>query len=253
MRVNNKYWDVSGGKGAKMNRSLAIATVVLLAFGSAQAARTFFGEDPGLGEHTRLPAWPNADAAAANFRSILIDHGVESFEGLTDGGTPTTLVFPLSSRTITADFSGAMSVAGLTSGTNTLGRYPVHGNRYLENAAPSFTLTFSEPVEAFGLYGIDIGDYGGQMTLTTIDGNGQSTVYTVAHTVNGMGGSVLFFGVADRANPFTRVVVGNDSGGMDGFGFDWLVVGTVIPAPGAILLGGIGIGLIGWLRSRRVL
>ena len=64
-------------------------------------------------------------------------------------------------------------------------------------------------------------------------------------SISGMGpvGYIYFSSVADGA--------GAD---IDNLGFSVSDVDTIpIPAPGSILLGGIGIGLIGWLRRRRTL
>ena len=59
-------------------------------------------------------------------------------------------------------------------------------------------IDFDTAVAAFGFYGVDIGDFSGQVTVTTV--NGGTNVYNVGNTVNGPGGSVLFWGVIDMVS-----------------------------------------------------
>ena len=61
-------------------------------------------------------------------------------------------------------------------------------------------------------------------------------------------------------DPFDEVRINNSNPGIpyqsgDGFGFDGMIVGIppVVPAPGAIVLGGLGTCVVSWLRRRRVL
>jgi hypothetical protein len=238
-----------------MKQLITIFSIILFVGGSANAGKTIYtGEDLGLGEYTRLPTWPNADAAQTSFLSALIGVGTESFEGFADGTTP-PLVLNFSGAG-TATLTGAnMEVERVTSGTNGYGRYPTDGDQYLEGSTASFDIVFSAPVAAFGFMGTDIGDFQGQVTVQTVNGGPQN--YTVPHTIGGAGGSVLFWGIIDTDNLFTSVSIGNTGAGVDYFGFDEMTIGSleqvIIPAPGAILLGSIGVGLVGWLRRRRTL
>lgn len=214
----------------------------------AHAYQTFFGEDLGLGENTRLPSTPNADTARNNFLSNLVGVGTENFEGFAPGSTPPlSVAFPGAG---TATLLGTGSIENVPTGTNGFGRYPISGNQFFETDSGNFSLNFSNPVAAFGFYGVDIGDFNGQVTLTLL--SGQTQTLTVPNSLNIQGGSVLYYGLIAE-NPsevFTSVTFGNTLSGTDTFGFDDLTIGSLqqvqppqsVPEP-ASLLGLLTIGI----------
>lgn len=200
-----------------------LAALTLTTFATARSAPTvFFGEDLGQGEAIRLPSHPNSDAARAAFLSGLIGVGTETLESFGTGTpAPLAVTFPGAG---TATLLGNGEIATVVSGTNGVGRYPISGDNYWE-ASDVFSITFSNPVAAFGFYGIDIGDFSGQVTVTLQ--SGVTTLLTIPHTVNGLGGSVIYFGVQNVADPFVSVTFGNSAPGVDFFAFDDFTIGSV--------------------------
>lgn len=237
-----------------MAKIKAGAVAVLLA-GAAPLSATaapliFFGEDLGQGESVRLAATPNADAARTSFFSNLVGVGTETFESFAAGtNSPINVVFPSAG---TATIGGGGTVQSVPTGTNGFGRYPISGNQFLEASSDALTLTFSAPVAAFGFYGIDIGDFNGQVTLTLAGGGNQ--VLNVGNTISGAGGSVLYFGVIETAT-FTSITFGNTNAGTDFFGFDDFSIGSLqqvqIPEPMSMALFGLGLAGLGLAVRRR--
>ncbi len=237
--------------------SIFVMVVMVLVVNSSvvyAAAVTFFGEDLGSGENVRLASHPNSDAARTNFFANLVGVGTENFEGFANGtGIPIVANFGSSTATLTSANSSNGFVNAVSTGTNGYGRYPISGNNYFDTSSSVLMLTFSTPQSAFGFYGIDVGDFEGQLTLNY----GGPAPLTINHVVNGAGGSVLYYGFYDLDNPFTSITFGNTAAGTDVFAFDDFSIGTreqikpngEIPEPASMSL--LGVGLLSLLGFRK--
>ena len=118
---------------------------------------------------------------------------------------------------------------------------------YLGIGIPASTTTFT--------FDTDIVGYGGDWDTSPPSGNPAGGIAFSADGayVDSVGDWEVFYGFFGftSTTPFNTVVLGGSSGG-DMIALDNMVY-SVIPAPGAILLGGIGVGLVGWLKRRKTL
>ncbi|MPW28063.1 PEP-CTERM sorting domain-containing protein [Agarivorans sp. B2Z047] len=221
-------------------KKILISSILLGLSASANASVIFFGEDLNPGTSTA-----NSSAAKDNFFASLVGAGTEDFESFSTG----------SSGPLTADF-GAAGTATL-SGSGAIdnggyGRFATSGTKFWETNQ-NFTIEFSQAISAFGFYGTDIGDFGGQITLDFLSGS--STSYTVDNSTNAPDGTLLYWGIIDTLNPFTKITFGNTNS-TDVFGFDDMTIANqtqVLPSqvsePTSALM--LGLGLLGFAASRR--
>ncbi|MEO0988797.1 MAG: PEP-CTERM sorting domain-containing protein [Cyanobacteria bacterium J06639_14] len=238
---------------SKLFLSIAVAFTAPLALSAqAQAYSLFFGEDLNSSEFNPLAATPNANAAEADFLSNLVGVGTEDFEGFTTGaGTPLNLAFPGAG---TATLTGGGAIDSVIPGTAINGRYGTSGSNFFEvtaGGANNFRIDFSEAIAAFGFFGIDIGDFGGQLELELGLVGGATETIIVPNTLGSnasTGGSVLFQGlIADNSDEeFISVSFLTSTGMGDVFGFDDFTIGsreqvqpnpepTSVPEPASIL------------------
>lgn len=244
--------------------SLGLAVVARPAEAVTQ---TFTGLDIntfGSDNAPRIP-FPNSQAASNSFQSFLSGTGTETFEGFTTGPTATSINinFPgAGTATLTGNNKEIVSTPGTTTDGN--GRFPISNTKFLQvpaNGSNSFNVAFGSPVAAFGFYGVDIGDFGGSLTLIFTRVN--NTTFNVnVPTASGSGGStsgsVNFFGIIETSlTPGLQLQnvqfsITGGPGTVDNFAFDNLTIGSrlqVVPAPFSILGPGL---LMGWaLKTRK--
>ena len=200
--------------------TICALSVLILAVGSAQAAITGTslgtGAPPGtLGPYTMTP-FPS--------------------DPQPQGSSVTSVASPLGG---TVDFDATLAHVTVGSGWATWSHGYTGDVYYFANGVtltlPSQTVAFylyAEP-DPFAIYSI---------TATTDDGT------FVTQDVDGSGGAAGygFYGTAGSSIASIKITSDVELGTGE-FGI------AAIPAPGAILLGGIGAGLVGWLRRRRTL
>jgi hypothetical protein len=209
--------------GIKMRRTLIIVCT-LFSFTNAWGAITEVHD-----EATWQSIFPQINVA--DFEGFLAPvtnqyQGV-TFSGFNGGSPATTEVFP---------FRGSNSMF-------TVEPYNAGGG--------GWAIDFHAPVKGFAFWAGDVQFLGSTICLLT-SSHEEIDTFDILESGDGHGGFVYGFnGYISDNSDIARIELSIN--GTDAVWFDDVQYPATIPAPGAMLLGGIGVGLVGWLRRRRTL
>jgi hypothetical protein len=229
-------------------KAIALGAAMIGMAPSAYAAPTiYFGENQN-------PAGgvSGAPVTARNaFLAALSGVSTEDFTSVPVGSSSAALTFTGSAGNI----NGTLTGGGQVINSPSFGTYATSSVNFYDNQFNAFTIAFTSPIAAFGFYGTDIGDVSQALQITLDAGLATQRVFTVANTIGGNDGSLLFWGITDTTNTFSTITFAQS--GADRFGFDDLTVGDArqvtggVPEPMTWAMLTLGFGMVGGALRRR--
>jgi hypothetical protein len=223
-----------------------------LAVASAQAAPlTYFGQDLNAG--LAVPVNSLSVASRNEFIAKLLPGSQsEGFESFATGTAASRSLFG-GAATLTGAGRIEAQKCDPVDPTDCPGRFNTTGSPIPPNGtspdgkwwetAGDFKISFNNgPVSAFGFFGTDFADFGGQLTLDLMIGTTiAETLRVNAGTQGDPNGSLLFFGFTDSVRGYDSIVFHVGQGAsQDILGFDDVLIGALptsnVPEPTTLAL-----------------
>jgi hypothetical protein len=190
---------------------------------NASLISSYFGEDLNNGNLALIH--PNADAAKASFFGSSLLVAAQDFESPSVLPTPT-----------------AGSISRQTSVVNANGRFPISGTNYLQfstaAATSSFNVAMAPGVNGLGFFGIDIGDFGENLSLKFYFADTTTETFVVLHTRETLdaNGGVFFLGLLADTQILSVDFINSSGNGNTIMAFDDISQVSRVPEPSTIAL-----------------